>query len=358
MKNIKLFDPVVEKTEINAVVKTIKSKKWASGDGKNQVFKFEEKFRKFVNSKACVAVNSGTSALHLAASLCDIKNKEVILPSLSFVSTAHAVIYNGGIPVFADIDPETLCINVEDVKRKISKKTKCIIPVHFGGMPAEIKKLQKLKSNLMVIEDAAHACGAKIDGKMIGSGGDFVCFSYHPVKNLAMPAGGSITINHKNYKKMELDLKSKRWCGISDRIGSDYDVDKIGWNFYMNELSASIGLSQLKKLNKLNKKRKKIAKIYHRELNVPRKMPFLANCSYHLYWICVKNRDSFRKKLFDKGIETGIHYKPIHKMSFYKKSIELPITEEIGKSIVTIPMHPNLNDSDVDKVIRIINKFV
>ena len=207
MKNIKLFDPVVEKAEIDAVVKTVKSKNWASGDGKNQVSEFEKKFKEFVNSKACVAVNNGTSALHLATSLCDVKGKEVIIPSLSFVSTAHAVIYNGGTPIFADIDPITLCISEDDVKRKISKKTKCIIPVHFGGMPIDGGKLKKLKSNLMIVEDAAHACGAKLNGKKIGSGSDFVCFSYHPVKNLAMPTGGSITINHPNYKKMEKELK-------------------------------------------------------------------------------------------------------------------------------------------------------
>ena len=357
MKNIKLFDPVVEKAEIDAVVKTVKSKNWASGDGKNQVSEFEKKFKEFVNSKACVAVNNGTSALHLATSLCDVKGKEVIIPSLSFVSTAHAVIYNGGTPIFADIDPITLCISEDDVKRKISKKTKCIIPVHFGGMPIDGGKLKKLKSNLMIVEDAAHACGAKLNGKKIGSGSDFVCFSYHPVKNLAMPTGGSITINHPNYKKMEKELKSKRWCGISNRVNTDYDVDKIGWNFYMNEISAAIGLSQLKKINKLNNKRKKIAKTYEKELTVLKKMPFLEDCSYHLYWICVKNRDSFRKKLFEKGIETGTHYKPIHKMSFYKKSIKLPVTEEVGKSIVTIPMHPNLTEYEIDKVITNVNKI-
>ena len=357
MKNIKLFDPVIEKTEIDAIVKTVKSGNWASGDGRNRVYEFENKFKQFVNAKSCVAVNSGTAALHLAVALCDIKGKEVILPSLSFVSTAHAIIYNGGIPVFADIDPDTLCISIEDVKKKISKNTRCIIPVHFGGVPSNITKLKKLKSDLMIVEDAAHACGTKLDEKMIGSHGDFVCFSYHPVKNLAMPTGGSITINNSKYKKMEKDVKSMRWCGISNRMGSDYDVDKLGWNFYMNEISAAVGLSQLKKIRKLNNKRKKIAKVYDKELDVSKKIPFLKDCSYHLYWIYVKNRDSFRKKLFEKGIETGTHYKPIHEMTFYKKSINLPVTEKAGKSIVTIPMHPNLNDSDIDKVITNVNKF-
>ncbi len=156
---------------------------------------------------------------------------------------------------------------------------------------------------------------------------------------------------------MTEDLKSKRWCGISDRKYTDYDVNKIGWNFYMNEFSAAIGLAQLKKIQKMNNKRKSIAKIYDKELNVSRKIPFTKTCVYHLYWICVNDRQFFRKKLLEKGIETGTHYKPIHQMSFYKKSIKLPITEKIAKQIVTIPIHPNLTDSQIDYIIKTINRF-
>ena len=358
MKNIKLFDPVIDEREINKVVKTLKSGFWASGAGGGQVHEFETKFKKFINSKSCVSVNSGTAALHLAASLCNIKGKEVILPSLSFVSTAHAIMYNGGTPVFADVDPHTLCINPEEIKKKISKKTKCIIPVHFGGIPADIKRIQKLSSSrIMVIEDAAHACGSEFNGKKIGGHGDLVCFSFHPVKNLAMPTGGLISINNRNYKKMTEDLKSKRWCGISNRRYTDYDVNKIGWNFYMNEFSAAIGLVQLKKIQKMNNIRKSIAKIYEKELNVFKKIPFTNTCAYHLYWICVRNRKFFRKKLLEKGIETGTHYKPIHQMSLYKKSVKLPITEKIGREIVTIPIHPNLTNSQIDYIVKTINRF-
>ena len=358
MKKIKLFDPAIDEREIKKAVKTLMSGFWASGAGGGQVQEFEENFKKFINSKSCVSVNSGTAALHLAAALCDIKGKEVILPSLSFVSTAHAIMYNGGIPVFVDVNPHTLCIDPEEIKKKISKKTRCIIPVHFGGMPADIKKIQKLSnSNIMIIEDAAHACGSEFNGKKIGSHGDFVCFSFHPVKNLAMPTGGLISINNHNYKKITEDLKSKRWCGISNRKYADYDVDKIGWNFYMNELSAAIGLVQLQKIKKMNNKRKSIAKIYDKELNVSKKIPFTSTCVYHLYWICVKNRESFRRKLLEKGIETGTHYKPIHQMSLYKKSVKLPITEKIGKEIVTIPIHPNLTGSQIDYIVKTINRF-
>jgi len=358
VKKIKLFDPAIDEREIKKAVKTLMSGFWASGAGGGQVQEFEKNFKKFINSKSCVSVNSGTAALHLAAALCDIKGKEVILPSLSFVSTAHAIMYNGGIPVFVDVNPHTLCIDPEEIKKKISKKTRCIMPVHFGGMPADIKKIQKLSNpNIMIIEDAAHACGSEFDGKKIGSHGDFVCFSFHPVKNLAMPTGGLISINNHNYKKITEDLKSKRWCGISNRKYADYDVDKIGWNFYMNELSAAIGLVQLQKIKKMNNKRKSIAKIYDKELNVSKKIPFTSTCVYHLYWICVKNRESFRRKLLEKGIETGTHYKPIHQMSLYKKSVKLPITEKIGKEIVTIPIHPNLTGSQIDYIVKTINRF-
>lgn len=358
MKKIKLFDPAIDEREVKNAVKTLMSGFWASGAGGGQVQEFEKNFKKFINSKSCVSVNSGTAALHLAATLCDIKGKEVILPSLSFVSTAHAIMYNGGIPVFVDVNPHTLCIDPEEIKKKISKKTRCIIPVHFGGMPADIKKIQKLSnSNIMIIEDAAHACGSEFNGKKIGSHGDFVCFSFHPVKNLAMPTGGLISINSHNYKKITEDLKSKRWCGISNRKYADYDVDKIGWNFYMNELSAAIGLVQLQKIKKMNNKRKSIAKIYDKELNASKKIPFTSTCVYHLYWICVRDRKIFRKKLLEKGIETGTHYKPIHQMSLYKKSVKLPLTEKIAKEIVTIPIHPNLTESQIDYIVKTVNRF-
>ena len=358
MKKIKLFDPAIDEHEVKKVVKTLRSGFWASGAGGGQVHEFETKFKKFINSKSCVSVNSGTAALHLAAALCDIKGKEVILPSLSFVSTAHAIMYNGGIPVFVDVNPHTLCIDPEEIKKKISKKTRCIMPVHFGGMPADIKKIQKLSnSNIMIIEDAAHACGSEFNGKKIGSHGDFVCFSFHPVKNLAMPTGGLISINSHNYKKITEDLKSKRWCGISNRKYADYDVDKIGWNFYMNELSAAIGLVQLQKIKKMNNKRKSIAKIYDKELNTSKKIPFTSTCAYHLYWIRVRARKIFRKKLLEKGIETGTHYKPIHQMSLYKKSVKLPLTEKIAKEIVTIPIHPNLTGSQIDYIVKTVNRF-
>jgi len=359
-KKIKLFDPAIGSEEKKSVINVLKSHFWASGSGEGHVQEFESKFKNYVNSHDCIAVNSGTAALNLALSLIDIKNKEVILPSLSFVSTAHAIIINGGKPIFVDVEPETLCLSPNDILKSITAKTVAIMPVHFGGMPCDLKNIQSIakKHNLEVIEDAAHAAGATYNNKKIGSHGTAVCFSFHPVKNLAMPMGGLISINHKNHKQFRKILHARRWCGITDRIGSEYNVKELGWNYYMNEFSAAIGLVQLKKLDRLNNIRKNIAKFYDKQIDVEHKMAFNKDCSYHLYWILVKNRKKFREKMWQAGIETGTHYKPIHTMKMYQNYRILPNTERIGKQIVTIPIHPNLKTFELDKIVNSINKFI
>ena len=276
VKKIKLFDPLIDESESKIISKVLKSKSWASGSGTGNVYKFEQKMNRYLGSNECIAVNSGTAALNLSLSLAEIKNKEVILPSLSFVSTAHAVILNGGKPVFVDIEPDTLCINPDEISNAITKNTKVILPVHFAGMPCNMKKINSLckKHNLLLIEDAAHATGSMYNNKKIGTHGTAVCFSFHPVKNLAMPTGGLIALNNKQSKKFRKLLDAKRWCGITDRVGSDYDIKDIGWNYYMNEFSAAIGLEQLKKLNHTNSRRKQIAKTYSIKILIEKKMPF------------------------------------------------------------------------------------
>ena len=359
-KKIKLFDVKIDNNEKSGIDKVLDSHFWASGSGIGNVEKFEKSFQNYIHSKNCIAVNSGTAALNLALSLLDLKNKEVIVPSLTFVSSVHAILLNGGKPIFADIDPTTLCIDPKHIDSLISKKTTAVLPVHFGGMPCNLKDISNIckKNNLSLVEDAAHAAGSVYDTKKIGSIGMAVCFSFHPVKNLAMPTGGLIALNGLNHKKQRKLLESRRWCGISDRKGTFYDVKEMGWNYYMNEFSASIGLSQLKKLDKMNNIRKKIAFRYNKEINVEKKIPFNKNCSYHLFWIQVKNRKKFMQKMQEKGIETGIHYYPVHKMTMYDDKTRLPVTEGVTKEIVSIPMHPNLNDSMVDYIISTINNLI
>ena len=356
---IKLFFPTINDLEIKATVKTLKSGFWASGAGVGNVKKFENLFKKYTNATECVAVDSGTAALDLALKVVDINNKEVLVPSLTFVSSINAIKYNGGIPIFVDVKSDTLCMDPKDLENKITKKSKVILPVHFGGYSCdmdEIKKVSK-KNKLLVIEDAAHATGSKYKNKKIGSIGDLTCFSFHPVKNLAMPKGGAITLNYKN-RNLKTKLNSLRWCGITDRKEQFYDVTELGYNYYMDEISSAIGIEQLKKINKFNSRKYKIAKKYDKEIKCLEKMPISEDCSYHLYWILVKNRNTFLKNMKKKGIEAGIHYLPVHKMKLYKSSIKLKVTEKVTKEIVTIPIHPSLKNSEIDYIIKTINQLI
>jgi len=359
MKKIKLFDPQIGKKEGNAINRVLKSKFWASGSGIGNVKTFENEFKDYTGSKNCVAINSGTAALNLALSLYNVKNKEVIVPSLTFVSTANACILNKAKPVFVDINSNDCCIDVDKIEEKITKKTTAIIPVHFAGMPCKMNMIHKIakKYNLTVIEDAAHATGATFMNKKIGSHSSSVCFSFHPVKNLAMPNGGIIALNDKNHKIFRKKLEALRWCGITNRNEVGYDVKVVGDNYYMNEFSAAIGRIQLKKIGSMNKIRQKIAKIYDNELEVVKKIPLSKDCSYHIYWIMTKNRKKFMEKMKSVGIETGIHYKPIHTMTRYKNSKKLSVTERVGKEIVSIPIHPNLSEQNTRKIVKYVNKF-
>jgi dTDP-4-amino-4,6-dideoxygalactose transaminase len=359
MVKIKLFDPHIGKKEKIVINSVLKSKFWASGSGGGEVYKFEKEFKKYIDCKSCVSVNSGTAALNLALSMYDIKDKEVILPSLTFVSTANACVLNKSKPIFVDINSEDCCIDTKKIEEKITKKTAAIIPVHFAGMPCKMNIINKIakKHNLIVIEDAAHATGTTFMNKKIGGNSSTVCFSFHPVKNLAMPNGGMITLNNKAHKTFRKKLEAMRWCGITNRVEFEYDVKQVGNNYYMNEFSAAIGRVQLKKIDYMNKIRKKIAKTYDKELKIEKRIPFSKDCSYHIYWIMVKNRKKFMKKMKNVEIETGIHYKPVHTMTRYKNSIKLPVTERVGREIVSIPIHPNLSKDDVVKIIKYINKF-
>jgi dTDP-4-amino-4,6-dideoxygalactose transaminase len=360
---IKLFDPHVTIEEADAAKDVIFSHNWASGAGVNKVKEFEDKLGRYLGAADTIAVNSGTAALHLALKCLDISKSDIFVPSLTFVSTAHAAMYNEGNPVFIDVNPDTLCMDPIDLERKAkSRRGSVIMPVHFGGMPCEMREILDIaeKHGLKVVDDAAHACGAEYEGKKIGSFGEMTCLSFHPVKNLAMPTGGAIAINdtsrvHEFRKK----LNSSRWCGIDNRNGTSYDVTSVAPNYYMSEISAAIGLVQLKKLDSLNLRRREIAKRYFNELKVKEKMPFSKDSAYHLYWILTSKRQELINYLNSVGIEVGTHYRPIHTMTAYRQFADssLPVTERVGKEIITIPIHPNLTDEDVTTIIDGINRF-
>jgi perosamine synthetase len=356
--------------EISAVADVIRSGWIGLGP---KVAEFEDRFGKYVNAGSSVALNSCTAALHLALKVFGVEEgDEVLVPSLTFVSTAHAIQYVGALPVFCDIDPATLCVSVEDLKSRITPRTKAMIPVHYGGHPCEMDSLLNIgkKEGITVIEDAAHACGAEYKGRKIGSIGNATCFSFHAVKNLATGDGGMITTqNQEDGEK----LRCIRWLGIdkatwkrSGKTGYSwqYEVAVLGHKYHMNDIAASIGLVQLKKLDSLNARRGEIAARYNdalREIDWIKlvvEKPYVQS-AHHNYVVRTSHRDELNLYLKDKDIASGVHYMPLHLQPYYRErcGANLPVVEKTWKELLTLPLYPDLTDTEVDYIIDAIRKF-
>ncbi|MFX0163351.1 MAG: DegT/DnrJ/EryC1/StrS family aminotransferase [Candidatus Hodarchaeota archaeon] len=352
-KVIKLFSPYIEKEEINAVSRVLRSGWWTQG---TYVREFEREFAKYVEVKHAVAVNSGTSALFLALKYFHPRGWEVLTPSLTFVSPVHSILQLGGKPVFVDVNEETLTVDVEDLKQKLTSRCKIVMPMHFGGYPCDMDAITDLAEDhrFVVLGDCAHACGSTYKDRKLGSLSDVSCFSFHPVKNLSMPNGGAVTTDNAELADF---VKLHRNFGRTGS-GVGYDVVAEGYNMYLTDVSAAIGLQQLKKLDKMNERRRKIAKIYHENLKEFERMPFNPECCYHLYWIRVKNRDDFIKYMRDHGVEVGLHYVPVHRFTFYKKySTSLPTTNMVANEIATLPTHCNLTEKELLTITELVSRW-
>lgn len=368
-----VLKPSIGEDEINAVVEVLKSG-WLGLGPKTE--EFEKKFADYIGCNYAVALNSGTAALHMAVEALGIKKgDEVIVTPMTFVSTVHAIRYVGAEPVFADIEQDTMNIDVHDIQRKITEKTKAIIVVHMAGHPCDMDKINELAGydGLYVIEDAAHACGARYKGKKIGSGNNLTCFSFHAVKNLTCGEGGAITCNNEWYNRY---FREKRWLGISKdtwfRTSREhiyawqYWIDKIGYKYHMNDINAAIGLVQLAKLEILNQKRKYIAQKYSESLKdlkwleLPHEKPY-AESSWHLYQVKLPDqsaRDGLIQHLKQHDISSGVHYLPIHLQPCYRNiKASVPIANDIWKRILTLPLYPDMTDNDIDKVVNVISKY-
>ncbi len=365
---IQVFKPYMGDEEIKAVEEVLRSG-WIGLGPKTT--EFEKKFANYIGVKYAVGVNSATSSLDLALKLLHINHgDEVIVPTMTFVSTAHVVAYNLATPIFADVDPKSLLIDFKDVERKITMRTKAIIPVHYSGRPVDMDKLREIAGDIPIVEDAAHACGATYKGKKCGSLGDLGCFSFHAVKNLATGDGGMLVLNNPKWYER---AKRLRWLGIDkgtwDRNKVDksywwqYDVKEIGLKCHMNDITAAIGLVQLKKLDKMNARRKQIADMYSEglrnieEVDLPPQDDDIFQSSWHIYHIKAEDRDKLSVYLQDKGIATGVHYRPIHTYKCYGNTPVLPVAEKVFPKILTLPMYPSLSDDEIDYIIGSIANF-
>lgn len=365
---INLFKPDFGEEEINAVAEVMRSG-WVGLGPKNA--EFEKKFSTYIGVKHAVALNSATASLDLALKLLGIKNgDEVIVPTITFVSTAHAVAYNLAYPIFADVDEKTRNIDLKDVEKKITSRTKAIIPVHYGGRSVDLYELAEVAGNIPIIEDAAHACGALYKGKPVGSHGNITCFSFHAVKNLAMGDGGALVTNDKSISDR---AKRLRWLGIDkgtwDRTGADksywweYMVDEIGLKCHLNDIAAAIGLVQLQKLDKMNEYRRQIKDLYNKGLKdidriiLPVDDDQDHQSSWHIYSISCDLRNELSVFLQQKGISTGVHYKPIHLYKCYGNTPHLPVSEQLFTRLLSLPMYSGLRDEEVHFVIDCIHDF-
>jgi dTDP-4-amino-4,6-dideoxygalactose transaminase len=343
------------------------------------VEKLERDFAQTMGAKHAIAVSSGTAALHLAVRALDIKaGDEVIVPSMSFVASSNAVLYAGATPVFVDITGlNDFNLSCSDLEKKITHRTKAIIVLHYGGYLADMERIRKIarKHKLFIIEDAAHAIGADLNSRMAGTLGHVGCFSFFSNKNLATGEGGMITTNNARLAEKLRLLRSHGMTSMTlDRHKGhaySYDVMELGYNYRMTEISAALGILQLKKLSPANRKRKALTEFYMKNLRDLKglSIPFQdypRNSSSHLFPILLDKRVS-RKKFMEllkkEGIQSSIHYPPIHKFSFYQrniknKKIRLPLTEYAGEHEVSLPLYPLLKRGEVEFVCRSIKRIL
>ncbi len=367
-KIIPVFKPSMTEKEIEYVTDVLRSG-WITFGPKTR--EFESRFSDFCRTKYAVGLNSGTAAMHLALAAFNINSGEVIVPAITFISTALVANYCNAKPVFADIREDTLNIDVEDVKRKITEKTKAIIVVHYGGHPVEMDEILETARDrgIRVIEDAAHACGSLYKGKPAGSLGDAGCFSFHAVKNLTTGDGGMLTTNIPEVAER---AKLLRWFGIDksthQRSGKAsyswrYEVKELGFKSHMNDIIAALGIAQLERLKETNRRRKEITKIYNEAfadingIETPVVKEY-AESSHHNYVAKIENRDRFMEHMQKLGISTSVHYLPLHMHKIYSNvPADVPVADRIWKRLVTLPLYPDMKQEDIDRVISGVKSF-
>ena len=362
---IPLFKTYWDEEDIESVTKVIKrGSYWATGP---EIQAFENKIAEYVGTKYAVTFNSGTSALHALLLAYDLKQgDEMIVPSFTFISTANAPLFVGAKPVFAEIGDKTCGLDPEDVKERITAKTRAIMPIHYGGCSCLIRELKEIAEdhNLLLIEDAAESLGAKIKNEKVGTFGDSAMLSFCQNKVITTGEGGAIVTDSKVvYEKMKL-IRSHGRLETQDYFSSTGYLDyvRLGYNFRMPTMIAALGLSQIKKIDKVIKMRRDKAKYMteklskNKEITLPNPPPDYFHV-YQMYAIRINEnlRNDLMKYLSERGIMTKVYFPPVHLTNFYRtkfgyKEGELPITEGISDQVLSLPLYPTLTEKEIDYI--------
>ena len=366
------YEPWISDEDKKIVKKTLTQSMLTLGP---QLEKFENDFCKYSKAKYAVAVSNCTAALHLSLMALGIKkDDEVIIPDLTFVADANAILACNAKPVIVDINKENFFLSISNIKKNITKKTKAIIPVHIYGQVCNIEDILDVAkdNNLKVIEDCAHAVGTFHKSKHVGTLGNTGCFSFYPTKNITTAEGGMVITNSEKIAEKVRQLRNHGMTkSLKSRYSSEYpwifDIKQPGYNYRLDEIRAALGITQLKRIKKINELRKKASSYYNKNLqNIPGIiLPDMVNDkthSYHLYTIRVTkpyklSRNQLFKKLKDNGIRTTVYWMPIHKYTAYRKFVKTSNTlntTKIYDEILALPLFPNISKKHQDAVIKVI----
>ncbi len=364
--------PSIGEDELNAIKKVFENGWLGMGA---LVKDFENGVSEYLGARNVIAVNNGTSALHIALVSAGIKKgDEVIVPSFTYAASVQAIVNAGATPVFCDVEMKALNMCIKDALKKITKKTKAIMPVHYGGQPCDMDGLSVIckDHNIRLIEDAAHAFGTAYKGRKIGSFGDIACFSFDSIKIITCGDGGAVATNDDNLaqeviKRRSLGIDRETFARYNDQRSRQpswsYGVVNEGFRYQMNNINAAIGLAQLKKINGFIQRRQEIVKMYDSAFKDTRQIGLLshdyASSAFLFYVMRVPKRDELIAYLKAKGITAGVHYIPNHMQPFFKKySLPLPVTEKIFKEIITLPLYADITDEEARFVIAQVLSFL
>mgnify|MGYP001168967589 CR=1 FL=1 len=367
---IRLSKSSLGKAEKNSVMKVLNKEFLGMGE---EVQLFENQLSDFFNREVVCVVN-GTSALHLALQAIGVsKGDEVLVQSVTYLSSYQSITATGAKPISCDVNINNMSINLEDAKKKITSKTKAIMPVLYAGNPGNLVEVYKFakKYNLTVVEDSAHAFGSVLNGKRIGSFGDISCFSFDGIKNITSGEGGCIVTNNKKVLSHVRDarllsVEKDSLFRVQNKRSWEFDVKFQGWRYHMSNIMAAIGIIQLKKINKIKKKRYQLVRQYINNLKRNKNIKLFdfdyQNIIQHIFPIRIlklNDRAKLQKFFIKKKIQIGFHYYPNHKLTYFKKNKNyyLKNTDIIQKEVITLPLHMDLKKSDVDYVCKILNEW-